>query len=317
MALDDLADRIELLRSRIRSHRTTLEENETRTRTVLIDPLLHALGWDVSDPTQVTTEYSIKGGKADYALLRPEGRPVATVEAKKLGTALNTHQMQMVNYAVASGIRYTGLTNGDNWELYDVLQERQLEDKRIMEVSISTAPVQESALKLLVLWRPNLASGHPVPASAPIIGDARLHEPFPIDVERASLQQLARTDWIALSEYNPPSGTQCPTSIKFWDGSEQNLQYWYEVLTFVVEKLCSTKLLTVNDSPIKSSNKSYVVNTEPIHPTGTQFKNYQRIKGASLFVNVNLNARQIRQNAKNLLQRYGRNAADVYLHVTE
>ena len=44
MALDDLADCIELLRSRIRSHRTTLEENETRTRTVLIDSLLHGAG---------------------------------------------------------------------------------------------------------------------------------------------------------------------------------------------------------------------------------------------------------------------------------
>ena len=63
-----------------------------------------------------------------------------------------------------------------------------------MEVSISTALIQGSALKLLVLWWPNLVSGHPDPASAPIIGDARLHEPFPIDIERSPLQQPELTD---------------------------------------------------------------------------------------------------------------------------
>ena len=50
MGLDDLVARIELLQARIRSHKIALRENETRTRMALIDPLMHALGWDVSDP---------------------------------------------------------------------------------------------------------------------------------------------------------------------------------------------------------------------------------------------------------------------------
>ena len=75
MALDELMECIDLLQERMRSHRDTLRENETRTRMALIDPMLRALGWDVSDPAAVTPEYKGGGGWADYALLRADGRP--------------------------------------------------------------------------------------------------------------------------------------------------------------------------------------------------------------------------------------------------
>ena len=82
--LDDLVGVIETLQQRIRDHGPTLRENETRTRMALIDPLLAALGWDVSDPAVVTPEYNVSGRWADYALLGTDGKPAATLEAKKL-----------------------------------------------------------------------------------------------------------------------------------------------------------------------------------------------------------------------------------------
>lgn len=59
MPLDDLVSVIETLQQRVREHGATLRENETRTRMALIDPLLVALGWDVSDPAVVTPEYNV------------------------------------------------------------------------------------------------------------------------------------------------------------------------------------------------------------------------------------------------------------------
>ena len=315
MALDDLVARIELLRARIRSHNATLRENETRTRMALIDPLMHALGWDVSDPGVVTPEYRVSDGWADYALLRPDGQPAATVEAKKLGEALASHRMQMLNYANASGIDYAGLTDGNHWELYDVFKRGQLEERRILEVSIADAPAHESALKLLLLWRPNLESGPPVAVSAPILGEARRPTPRLPSVEQAPALRSESPGWIALSEYSPPGGTQCPASIRFWDGSEQTLNHWHEILTLVVEKLYTERLLTVDDAPIQWSRRTYSVHTEPVHPTGIRFGNHKSIDGTPLFVNVNLNAGQVRQNAKRLLQHCGRNPADVHLQV--
>ena len=190
MGLDDLVARIELLRARIRSHNTALRENETRTRMALIDPLLHALGWDVSDPGVVTPEYKVSDGWADYALLRPNGQPAATVEAKKLGEPLMSHRMQMLNYANASGIDYAGLTDGNHWELYNVFKRGQLEERRILEVSIANDPAHESALKLLLLWRPNLESGQPVAARASILAEARRPTPKLPSVEQAPVPRL-------------------------------------------------------------------------------------------------------------------------------
>ena len=77
MGLDELAGCIEQLKARMQSHRTGLEENEIRTRMTLIDPLLCALRWDVSDPAVVIPEYEIDNKPADYTLLRRCG-PMAS-----------------------------------------------------------------------------------------------------------------------------------------------------------------------------------------------------------------------------------------------
>jgi len=138
MALEDLVARIELLNKRIQLHSAALRESETRTRMALIDPLLSKLGWDVSDPGFVRPEHKSGNGWADYALLRPDGVATAVVEAKKLGEPLAAHRMQMLNYANVEGIDYAGLTDGDDWELYDVFKRGQLEDRRMLEVTSST-----------------------------------------------------------------------------------------------------------------------------------------------------------------------------------
>ena len=312
MGLDDLVARIELLQARIRSHKIALQGNETRTRMALIDPLMHALGWDVSDPGVVTPEYKVSEGWADYALLRPDGRPAATVEAKKLGETLAAHRMQMLNYANAAGIDYAGLTDGNHWELYDVFKRSQLEEKRMLKVSITNDPAHESALKLLLLWRPNLESGQPVAASALILGKARQPTSKPPSVE----PPVPSPDWFALSEYSPPAGTQCPAAIRFWDGSEQTLTSWYEILTLAVEKLYTEGLLT-DDASIQSSKKRYLLHTEPVHPTGVRSENYKSINGSPLFVNVHLSAGQAIRNTKKVLQHCGQNPTDVHLQVAK
>ena len=181
MGLDDLTCCIENLQQRMQAHGIILREYETRTRMALIDPLLNALGWDTNDPGLVIPEYKVSDGWADYALLRPDGHPAAVIEAKKLGTMLDVKvRRQMLNYANESGIEYAGLTDGNNWELYKVFQPGPLDERQILKVSIAAAQTHESALRLLVLWRPNLASGQPVPACEPILGVGEKPRPVPV-----------------------------------------------------------------------------------------------------------------------------------------
>ena len=321
MLLGELVECIELLQERIRSHRDTLRESETRTRMALIDPLLRALGWDVFDPEVVIPEYKAGGGRADYALLRTDGQPAATVEAKKLGEMLSSHRMQMLNYAVASGIKYAGLTDGDHWELYSVFEPVPLDDKRKLEISITNTPVHTSALKLLLLWRPNLASGKAVPAPGPILDDTWTRvdiDPSPPSPTPAPspAPRPVPPGWVALSEYNPPAGSPCPGAIRFWDGSEQTLEKWHEILTGVVKRLHSEGRLAVEDVPIGWSRKRYLVSKEPVHPTGNAFGQAKWVEETPFVVNVNLNAGQVRANTKKLLQRCGRNPAEVHLRAT-
>ena len=74
---------------------------ETPTRTIIVDPLLEALGWDVRDPDEVQLEYPTVDGKSvDYALLINQ-TPVLLVEAKALDDPLNDVKAitQVVGYA--------------------------------------------------------------------------------------------------------------------------------------------------------------------------------------------------------------------------
>lgn len=176
MPLDDLINIIETLKKRMTTHRQSLQQNETRTRVALIDPLLTALGWDVQDPGLVTPEYTVGQGRADYALNGSESNriPAAIVEAKRLGHALNdAERMQMLNYASARGIRHAAVTDGDVWELYEVFKPTPLEDRRLLNVKIVSTPAHRLALQLLLLWRPNLVSGEPVAAQEPIWNKTR------------------------------------------------------------------------------------------------------------------------------------------------
>ena len=316
MGLDELVSCIELLQQRMQAHGTILRENEMRTRMALIDPLLNALGWDANDPAIVIPEYKVSDGWADYALLRQDGNPAAVIEAKKLGTMLDVKtRRQMLNYANESGIEYAGLTDGNCWELYKVFQPGPLEERQILNVSIAADPAHESALRLLTLWRPNLASGEPLSASKPII-DVR-DDPRPDPVEAGPTPRSTEPRWVSLSGYEPAAGVPSPTAIRFWDGEQRKLEYWNQVLTSVVEKLYRDGRLTVEDLPIKSSPKVYSVNTEPFHPTGKEFGNSKRIEGTPLFVNVNLNAGQVRSGTKKLLRHYDQDPSRVYLQVAQ
>ena len=315
--LDDLVSVIETLKQRIHDHGTSLRANETRTRMAMIDPMLRALGWDPADPSVVTPEYDVSGHWADYALLRPDGRPAATLEAKKLGESLASHRMQMLNYSNASGVEYAGLTDGNQWELYEVFQRGQLEDRRILDVSIADTSAHQCALQLLLLWRPNLASGQPVAARGPVFAVEAAPEPIPVIPEPVAPAVSNEGSWVALAEFNPPGGTQCPAAIRFWDGSERRLAYWNEMLIHTVEKLYSQGLLSIADVPVQSGRRTYLVNTEPTHPTGIAFGNYRAINGTPLFVNVNLNAGQVRRNTRRLLEQCGVSPDTVQLQVGE
>ena len=153
MLLEPLVSTIETLKQRISTHGAALRQNETRTRTALIDPLFRALGWDVSDPSLVTPEYRVDVGWADYALLGV-GRQTSLQLLKQngWGQIVENHLDQAVGYCIQQGIAYVSVTDGSHWQLYPNFRTSSVGRKtRSGRIYCRHTPAHEAALKLLLL----------------------------------------------------------------------------------------------------------------------------------------------------------------------
>ena len=327
MPLDDLVSVIETLKVRLQSHRQVLQANETRTRMALIDPLLQALGWDTADPALVLPEYDLSGSRADYALLDGTDKPVALVEAKKLGEQLVSHRMQIVNYANLSGVPYAGLTDGNHWELYKVFDPAPMEDRLLLNLSIADRPAHEVALKLLLLWQPNLAAGEPVAANEPVLAAVAVQQVVAPEVEeppapapaRASEPPPTEAGWVPLSEVTAASvkGEKSPPAIRLPDGSKREIKGWRQLPVSIAEWLWSKESLTMSKIPFGWSERQYLVNTEGKHPTGKSFRLPRPITGSSLVLEAGVTSDDSVSRAKRLLRECGVSLAEVRLQVGE
>ena len=327
MLLDDLVSVIDTLKERMRAHGPTLRANETRTRMALIDPLLTALGWDVSDPALVTPEYDVSGKRADYALLGRDG-PTVFLEAKKLDEPLSNHRSQIVAYASELGIKFPALTNGNEWEVYDNSKLVPIDQRRILNISILNTPAHECVLQLLLLWRPNLASGQPVAAAEPLFDEVPGTQPVtpapdaqeaPAEIEThppdPAKVHPTQSGWVSLAEFNPPGRSEPPNAVRFPDGQEHEIRHWNDILVAVAAWLNSNDRLTAANTPVPSSPRIHIVHDQPTHPTGNQFFLYREIADGQLVVNTHGSAVQMRNNARKLLRHCSVDPATIQLQV--
>ncbi|MCX7732048.1 MAG: DUF5655 domain-containing protein [candidate division WOR-3 bacterium] len=163
--MKDIVSCIEELRLRLDRHRKE-DLKEYPTRTIFIDPLLQALGWDVRDPDEVQLEYpTIDGKSVDYAP-KINRKPVLFIEAKPLNDPLTDVKSitQVVGYAANAGVEWCILTNGITYKVYRSTEKAEAPDKLLFEVSIDPResegkPVQQIAEQLYRFSREAMAKG--------------------------------------------------------------------------------------------------------------------------------------------------------------
>jgi len=139
---------------------------ETPTRTIVVDPVLEALGWDVRDPDEVQLEYPTVDGKSvDYAL-KINQDTVLLVEAKALDDPLTDVKAitQVVGYAANDGIVWCVLTNGIRWQVYRSVEKCPAPEKLMFGVDLDPKqsqgiPVQDLAEQLWRISRDEMARG--------------------------------------------------------------------------------------------------------------------------------------------------------------
>lgn len=137
----DLATKLAELQKRSAAHREVLLTEEA-AKTALVMPFLHALGYDVFDPTEVVPEFCAdvgtkKGEKVDYAICK-EGKVSILIECKPSTVELDiNHAGQLFRYFSVTDARLAVLTNGVVYQFYsDVEKPNRMDDKPFFTFSM-------------------------------------------------------------------------------------------------------------------------------------------------------------------------------------
>lgn len=291
MALDSLQRVIEKLQKTIEAHRGYLAGDETRTRQVLIDPLLRKLGWDVSDPNIVQLEYRVQKEQADYVLIS-KGKPIAVVEAKRLGSDLGDKPiMQALKYAIWDSIDYIIVTDGDKWEMYEVFKKVTFKERLLVRLELSQQSAHKNAKQALAMRKPNLTAKKPVfkpPKSA-------LDKPLGRLPSGGSSKDS--DTWCSFEDKIYPPDTD-PAKLKIGNSPAVTVKSWTEAIHKVVAWLADEDILSVNDCPIGTATYTFI-GPKAVNPDGTPFKNSQELSNGLIlqggYVNTQAQWRKLRQ----------------------
>lgn len=86
---------------------------------ILIDKLLEAARWDLTNKALVSTEESSSDGRADYLLKDTRSRPLAIIEAKRFSIDPYSAKEQAQEYARSLGAPFIILSNGHEHYFWD------------------------------------------------------------------------------------------------------------------------------------------------------------------------------------------------------
>ena len=182
----------------------------------------------------------------------------------------------MIRYAKDARINYAGITDGDQWELYDISRRGALQEKRILDLQISASPPYQTALNLLLLWRPNLSSAQPAQARKTIAAVPPADNPAP--------PAPGPKSWVSLAKFVIHKGAKCPKSIRFLDRTECPIHHWYQLVLRTVQWLWSNEMLTEDNISDFSTKSRHLVHTKATHPSGKDFVNPKCIARGPVYI---------------------------------
>lgn len=120
-------------------------ENEMSVRQGIIEPLLRGLGWPTNDTRVVYPEYSIAGGRVDYALCYPPVEPVALIEAKSIGKIDESAEQQLFSYAFHEGVPILVLTDGQQWRFFYPAGRGDYDKRKVCVLNLSDGDSEKNA----------------------------------------------------------------------------------------------------------------------------------------------------------------------------
>ena len=90
-----------------------------------------------------TTEYSLGGRRADYALCHPPREPVILVEVKQVGQSKGADR-QLFQYAFHKGVPMAVLTDGQEWHFFLPTEQGDYGERRVYKLDLLERDPQEA-----------------------------------------------------------------------------------------------------------------------------------------------------------------------------
>ena len=135
--LSNLCEVLHQVKEAAKLYDTTLRASEASTRATLIDPILHALGWDTANPHMVELEKTVGSTRADYVLNDESKKARIIIEAKRLSTSLglSTTISSLVAYAFTHQLSDVFVTDGLVWHHYCKFDPTNLTPNKILDLA--------------------------------------------------------------------------------------------------------------------------------------------------------------------------------------
>lgn len=152
MAMKDQAGDLAPLKKTIQEIQNNVKEspyddpNEQSIKQGIILPILRDLSWPIHDPKIVYPEYSVEGGRIDYALC-DHNRPVMLIEAKRY-KRLDGAEWQVFQYSLHVGTPIAILTDGLEWRFFMPGEEGAYYERLLCTVNLMDENIDQ-VLQLL------------------------------------------------------------------------------------------------------------------------------------------------------------------------
>ncbi len=127
-----------VLKKAVKAIKSGMLDNEAQVKQAVILPILRELGYDDADPGQFAQEFSVDGGRVDYAIKRhgQHGQPLVFIEAKRLGNLTGGGEEQVFRYAAHQGVPFLILTDGAIWSFYLSMAAGPPADRRFYRMDL-------------------------------------------------------------------------------------------------------------------------------------------------------------------------------------
>ena len=128
--------------------RTGQYTNEAAVSAGVVVQILRAMDWPDDDPQIVSPQITdIEGGRPDYKLCDPPGKPVVLIEVKQVGQS-ERGVKQLFEYAFHAGIPMAVLTDGQIWNFYLPAEEGDYSERQVYKLDIIGRPIEDCIYSL-------------------------------------------------------------------------------------------------------------------------------------------------------------------------